>query len=156
MYCYAVAKALRLSAKDKEKAFYAGLLHDVSKAEGAFEILKSIEDDFTNEEKSDIQQQVLHSSKIVNSVDGLEYLYETIKHYHEHWDGTGFPDKLKGEAIPLISRVVFIACSYHIMRLEQHMTHDKAIAELRKQSGIKFDPKMIEPFIDIIEKEELF
>ena len=156
IYSYAVAKSLNLNKNIREEAYCVGLLHDIGKLESPFAILKTIDKEFSQEEKEDIGRHVFYGSKFVKMVDGIEHLHDAIKYHHEHWDGTGYPEQLKGEAIPLVSRIVFIACSYHGMRIEQNMTHEEAISELRKYVGVKFDPKMVEPFIYIVEKEELF
>ena len=130
MYSYAVAKSLNLNTNIREQAYYVGLLHDIGKLESPFQILKEIEKECSCEEKDDIQKHVFYGSKFVKMVDGLEHLHNAIKYHHEHWDGTGYPEQLKGEAIPLLSRIVFVACSYHMMRIEQNMTHEEAVFQL--------------------------
>ena len=154
MYSYAVAKAINLSFSEREMAFYVGLIHDIGKVDFGLNHFIDIDNDL--KEKSDDEKHVYYGSIIVKTVSEIEKLSDYIKHHHEHWDGTGYPNKLSGEDIPVFSRIVFLACSYHSLRLEENMTHEEAVDNIRKNAGIKFDPSMVEPFIDIIEREELY
>jgi Response regulator containing a CheY-like receiver domain and an HD-GYP domain len=137
---FALAKSLNLNPKEKEQAYFSGLLHDIGK-------VFDIEELGTNH--FDIGSSIL---KLIND---LEDVSEFIKNINEKWNGEGFPNKLKEEDIPLISRIVSIANFYDNLRFVEEMSHEDAISKLRSLSGINFDPNMIEPFITIIEQENL-
>lgn len=73
-------------------------------------------------------------------------------HHHEWWDGTGYPRGLKGEQIPITSRIISIVDAYDVMRkgrpYKRKMSKKEAIVELRRFSGKQFDPELVEIFID--------
>lgn len=74
-------------------------------------------------------------------------------HHHERWDGHGYPEGLKGEEIPLESRIITVADSYDAMTSERSykpaMSHEDAIVELLRCSGNHFDPKIVEVFVQM-------
>lgn len=137
MYTFALAKSLKLEPTDMEAAYFAGLLHSVGKTE-------------VNSE-----DHVFVSSSMVKFIEELQYLSEGIKHQNEKWDGTGYPMGLQQDTIPLISRILAVACDYDEMRYDKDMAHEDVVEVLRKGSGVKYDPSMINPFVDIVEKEDL-
>ncbi|MHB1377948.1 MAG: HD-GYP domain-containing protein, partial [Candidatus Humimicrobiaceae bacterium] len=75
---------------------------------------------------------------------------------HENWDGSGYPLRLKGHSIPIISRIIFIIDAYDIMKSDRiykkPMSKEAAIGELRRCAGTQFDPVLVEQFIEIISK----
>lgn len=138
LFTFALSKALNLNPKEKELAYFAGLLHDVGKAFSA----------------NDLQEHYVVGSKILKFINGLENLSEIILNQHEKWNGEG-PKKLKLEDIPLISRIISIASSYDELHNIEGLSHEDAIFKIRSLSGVVFDPNMVEPFISIIESENL-
>src|SRR5262249_22150520 len=80
-----------------------------------------------------------------------------IKHHHESWDGTGYPDGLKGEAIPLTARIICVADSFDAMTSTRPYrpgrTLEEAVAEMRRCEGIQFDTRCVEAFIGILSRE---
>jgi HD-GYP domain-containing protein (c-di-GMP phosphodiesterase class II) len=74
------------------------------------------------------------------------------QHHHERWDGRGYPHKLGGEDIPLMARIVQVADSFDAMTDQRGYntprTHEDAVAELRRESGSQFDPRVVEAFLD--------
>lgn len=137
MYTFALAKALKLEPAQMEAAYFAGFLHEIGKVE------------------IDSEDHVFVGSSMIKFIEDLKYLSNDIKHQLEKWDGTGYPAGLQQDTIPLISRILAIACDYDNMLNEKQMTHEEAVEELKKGSGVKYDPSMIGPFVDIVEKEEL-
>jgi diguanylate cyclase (GGDEF)-like protein/PAS domain S-box-containing protein len=89
------------------------------------------------------------------------YKYSNIAEYilthHERWDGTGYPQGLKGEDIPIVSRITAIADAYDVMRsgrfYKRTLSKKEAIKELEKSSGTQFDPQLVKQFIEILEEE---
>ena len=82
---------------------------------------------------------------------------EYILTHHERWDGTGYPQGLKGEDIPIVSRITAIADAYDVMRsgrfYKRTLSKKEAIGELEKSSGTQFDPQLVKKFIEILEEE---
>ena len=85
---------------------------------------------------------------------GVDSVAECVLHHHERWDGTGYPDKLAGEQIPLAARIVFVADAYDAMTAARGpyrvqglpRTEEEAIAELERCAGTQFDPRVVEAF----------
>lgn len=82
---------------------------------------------------------------------------ESILCHHERWDGSGYPQGISGESIPLLSRVLAIVDSYDAMTQDRPyrkaMTHEKAIQEIECNSGTQFDPRIAELFVGILKKK---
>jgi len=85
----------------------------------------------------------------------LADLEDIVLHHHEYWDGTGYPDGLAGEAIPLASRILCVAADYDAMISERPyhprpLTPQEAAGEIRKGAGTKYDPRVAEVFLDML------
>ncbi len=83
-----------------------------------------------------------------------------IRHHHERYDGKGYPDGLKGEAIPLLARILTIADAYEAITSRRSysgsQTPQKAIEEIRKNSGAQFDPELVKVFLKVAEENEFY
>jgi HD-GYP domain-containing protein (c-di-GMP phosphodiesterase class II) len=79
-----------------------------------------------------------------------------ILHHHEHFDGSGYPAGLKGQSIPLESRIISVADAYEAMTspraYRKQMTSDDAIKELRRNAGKQFDPDVVQAFLRVLER----
>lgn len=131
-------------------------LHDLGKI--------AIPDDIaTKKDKlTDRDWQVLRSYpeigyNIALSSQKFSNIAEYILTHHERWDGKGYPQRLKGEDIPLLSRITAIADAYDVMRsgrfYKRTLSKDQAIEELKKSSGTQFDPQLVDKFIKILKEE---
>jgi HD-GYP domain-containing protein (c-di-GMP phosphodiesterase class II) len=92
--------------------------------------------------------------RIVSSVEGFAHLAPIIRAEHERWDGKGYPDGLRGEEIPLTSRIVFACDAWHAMIYDrpyrEALDLRMAIAELKGNSGTQFCPVIVEALLDAI------
>lgn len=153
-YSLDTASALGLPEKYRNVAHLAGLLHDLGKISVPDEILNSREP-LGDEEWGVIQGHTGAGQNIVSNMNEFEELGRIIRHHHEHYDGRGYPDGLKGDDIPLISRIVAVADSYSAMVSERPYGHkrtpEEAISELRDQSGLQFDPRVVAGFLKVLE-----
>lgn len=140
LFSFALSKALNLNPKEMELAYFTGLVHDIGKI---------------NDEQKSQEHQAINGSSMLQFIDGFEDMSEIILHLNEKWNGEGYPSELKNEDIPLISRIVSIASSYDEMRNIEELSHEEAVEKLRSLAGTSFDPNMVEPFISIIEFEDL-
>ncbi len=98
--------------------------------------------------------------RIASSTSQLRPIAEFILKHHEWWNGKGYPFGIKGKKIPLESRIISIIDAYDAMvhgRLyKKAFTNEKALSEIKKCSGIQFDPYLVEEFIAMMEKSEKF
>lgn len=92
--------------------------------------------------------------RIVRTISDLVVVAEGILHHHERWDGAGYPHGLKGEEIPLISRIIAIADAFDAMTNERHYRSARSVSsamqELRRCSGSQFDPSLVPVFERVI------
>jgi HD-GYP domain-containing protein (c-di-GMP phosphodiesterase class II) len=95
--------------------------------------------------------------RIAMSTPELVPIAEMILFHHERWDGCGYPQKISGEKIPLLSRVIAITDAYDAMTHDRPyrlaMDSSSALAELRRCSGTQFDPHLVEVFLNVVEAE---
>ena len=131
----------------------AGLLHDIGMIGVSDDILYKT-DKLTEEEYEEIKLHVKHGVKILEDIDQLKEVVDIIKHHHEHFDGTGYPSGLKGEEIPLLSRIIAITDAYDSMvsnrAYRQSLSPEQAVEIMKNLSGKQFDPKIIQIFIEIL------
>ena len=108
-----------------------------------------------------MKQHPLIGEKIISATElkGAQEAALIIRQHHEHYDGLGYPDGLAGENIPICSRIIAIADAYDAMAVTRSYHHARKHSEimeiLHKETGIKFDPKLIQLFNEIIELSEL-
>jgi len=149
LFCERVAPQL---AADPN-VFRGFLLHDVGKLmlpEG----LLTKTGPLTEEDKVQFRRQPAIAADILRNVPGLGRALEIVRHHHEHYDGSGHPEGLKGDAIPLGARIFAICNTFEAMTSERpyrpRFTAAQAIAELRRGAGTHFDPALVEPFVGMI------
>jgi putative two-component system response regulator len=130
---------------------YGALLHDIGKIGIKDEILQK-QSSLTPEEYQDIQEHPLIGVKIVEGIDFFKDKMAMIRHHHEYFDGSGYPDRLAGETIPLEARIIAIADSFDAMTSARphrgRMTIEDTLLELEKDKGKKFDPRILDVFIN--------
>jgi len=152
-YSSALARALSLSPQEIENIRIAALLHDIGKLGISEKILENPHP-LLDEEVEHIKRHPLVAEKILGPIDDLKEIIQLVKHHHENWDGTGYPDRLKGEEIPRGSRILALADAYDAMTSSRvyrvPFSSARAIAEIKDKAGTQFDPALVEPFISIL------
>src|SRR5213079_2853411 len=130
-------------------------LHDVGKIGIEDAILRKPER-LTPEEFELMKSHTVKGAAILEPVPDLAPVIPIVRSHHERWDGQGYPDGLKGEAIPRLARIVAVADAYDAMTSDRPyrkgMSPEVAFAEVEKQKGRQFDPKCAEAFLIIRQK----
>ena len=134
------------------------VLHDIGKVAIPQDIIKK-KGKLTPEERAIIEQHTVKGYRIAKSSPELSEVAEGILSHHEKWDGTGYPNGLAGEEIPLIARVISAVDAHDVMvndrPYHKAMPERDAIAELRRCSGTQFDPNIVDAFTKMLEREDL-
>lgn len=135
-----------------ENLRYGARLHDVGKIMIAESALNKIK--LTPSEKNMVNSHALLGAEAIKALGFNKDIVDIIHHHHENWDGSGYPDKLKGNEISLGARIVRIADSYDAIQNGRayHKAKSKrdTLIELEKENGISFDPVIFEAFKGII------
>ncbi|HEV8335549.1 MAG TPA: HD domain-containing phosphohydrolase [Candidatus Polarisedimenticolia bacterium] len=151
-----IARGLDLPAAEVRTIGQIGLLHDIGKI-GMDDKVLNKPGKLTKEEFDLIKQHPVIGAQILTPVRSLENHISGIRHHHESWDGTGYPDGLKGEAIPQTARIVCLADSFDAMTSTRPYrpgrTLQEAIQEMRRCAGIQFDGRCVDAFISILGHE---
>jgi HD-GYP domain-containing protein (c-di-GMP phosphodiesterase class II) len=152
-YSVAIAEELHLDDKEVTAIKFAGLLHDVGKIGIDDNILKK-PGMLTPEERAEIEKHPVYGSKIVEKVDFLKTIGSLTFHHHERWDGKGYPDKLKGEQIPMGARILCVADTFDAMTSSRSyrsaLPEEVAVEEIKRCSGSQFDPRIVKAFLNVI------
>jgi HD-GYP domain-containing protein (c-di-GMP phosphodiesterase class II) len=153
-----VSERMGLDEDARHKARLTALLHDVGKVAIPNEIIRK-PGALTPEERAVIERHTVEGERMLRQVGGLlADIGELVRSCHERWDGGGYPDGLAGEEIPLIARIVCACDAFSAMTTDRSyraaMTHDAAIAELRRCAGTQFDPAVVEALVDVARRHE--
>jgi putative nucleotidyltransferase with HDIG domain len=157
-YALKLAKRVGFGGHDMERLRLAAILHDIGKI-GTYEAILDKPGKLTQEEISLIRKHPSQGADILTPLNAMKDIIPMMKYHHERYDGSGYPDRLEGEDIPLSARILAIADVYDAMRSERPyrkgLDFDTAVEELRKGAGTQFDPILLDWFIDIINKEKM-
>ncbi len=155
LYSMILAKELNLDDSYLEDIEIAGLLHDIGKIAMPKSILCK-NGRLTDDEFLVMKSHPVRGEKIVINIKKLEVISEWVKSHHEKWDGTGYPDGLKGEEIPLAGRIIALADTYDAMTSTRPyrtaLSHETAISEIKRCTGTQFDPKLATIFVSLSDK----
>ncbi|MGQ9601104.1 MAG: HD-GYP domain-containing protein, partial [Candidatus Bipolaricaulia bacterium] len=145
-----VARALGLPEDEVDRIGAAARVHDLGKVAIPDSILFK-EDGLTNDEWEVIKQHPVRSAELLKGLEIYDGSIEIIRHHHEHWDGTGYPNGLKGEQIPLGARILALADIYNALITDRPYrkaySKEEALEIIRGMSGKELDPKVVEAFL---------
>ena len=152
-----VCDELGLDTRDRRDAEFTALLHDVGKIRIPSEIINKPAK-LTREERAVIETHTILGEELLSKVGGLLGNVGTIvRSCHEDWDGTGYPDGLKGEEIPLVARIVRTCDAFSAITTDRPYRAgrpvEEAIAELRRCSGTDFDPATVEALATVVARD---
>jgi HD-GYP domain-containing protein (c-di-GMP phosphodiesterase class II) len=145
-----LAEELGLPGEQRQLLRAAAALHDIGKI-GIDDLILRKPGRLSEAEFSQMKTHVTRGSEIIQMIPGLAWALPVVRGHHERWDGSGYPDRLKGEDIPLTARVVAVADAFDAMTSDRPyrrgMPANAAFAELVAGSGKQFDPKCVEAFV---------
>jgi diguanylate cyclase (GGDEF)-like protein/putative nucleotidyltransferase with HDIG domain len=145
-----VARGLSLDDDEVDRVKAAALLHDIGKVAIPDAILNKA-GPLDDEEWKLMKDHTVVGERILRAIPGLGGVARIVRHEHERWDGTGYPDGLAGEDIPVGARIILACDAYHAMTSDrpyrEAMPHAEAIRELTKGAGTQFDPAVVEVLV---------
>jgi putative nucleotidyltransferase with HDIG domain len=157
-YAREIAKAAGLSEPEQELAHTAGLLHDIGKFVFPDSILKG-NSRLTDEEYEIVKMHPFHGAQVLSQIEGYGPVANIVLAHHERIDGTGYPNGMPGDKIPVIARIISVADTYDVMTsrdsYRKPVTSQTAIAELRRVSGTQLDGDLVETFVKILESKDV-
>lgn len=152
-YSLKLAKKVGLSDVEYGKIELAGLLHDIGMIGVSDDVLFKTEK-LTEEEFQEIKLHVDHGVRILEDIKQLKDVITIIKYHHEHFDGNGYPYGIKGDEIPISSRIIAIADAYDGMvstrAYREAMKPEEAIQVLENLAGKQFDPELVKVFKEVL------
>jgi putative nucleotidyltransferase with HDIG domain len=157
-YAREIAAAAGLSEEEQELAHTAGLLHDIGKFILPDRILKG-NVELTEADWVEIRKHPSEGARIVSEIDGYQPVGEIILAHHERLDGLGYPLSLRGDEIPMLSKVIAVADTYDVLTARDSYrrpvsTHE-AITELRRSAGTQLDPTFVEILAELLADKDL-
>jgi HD-GYP domain-containing protein (c-di-GMP phosphodiesterase class II) len=155
----AVADELGLDHNERQELEFAAMLHDVGKITISKEILHK-PTALTAKEFEVMKTHTIEAQFMLDRVGGLlGRVGEVVRSCHERWDGSGYPDGLQGEEIPLASRIVFACDAYHAMTSDRvyrrALSKEQALGELAANAGTQFDPRVVAAISTVVRERDL-
>jgi putative nucleotidyltransferase with HDIG domain len=151
-----VGRELGLEGSELDDLRYGAIFHDIGKIAIPDAILGK-EGPLTEDEFTIVRRHPVVGDEILAPVPFLSGVRRIVRHDHEHWDGTGYPDGLRGPQIPLGARVVLAVDAYHAMTSDRPyrgaMGHEEALEELRSHAGHQFDPDVVDALLRVFDRE---
>ena len=149
-----IGKYMGLSEEELKTLRIGGLFHDIGKI-GVPDAILLKEAKLTDEEYSEIKNHPNIGKHILSNASTFREMIPIVYHHHEKFDGTGYPEQLKGEAIPLFARIAAIADTFDAMTTKRSYRNALPLevvrAEIEKCSGAQFDPQIVKVFLDILD-----
>jgi len=153
----ATGRAMGMNEEDLELLRYVGMLHDIGKIGIRDSVLKK-PGKFTREEALEMREHSVLGAEIISHIRLLGPGAQWVRHHHERFDGTGFPDQLRGEEIPVGARIIAAADAFDAMTSERPYkrayTLEEARIEMVTHSNTQFDPRVVEALLAVIEDLE--
>ena len=156
-YAQKLGERVGVSNSELNKLSLLATLHDIGKTSIPEEILTK-PDKLTEEEWQQIKEHPERGYKIGAASEEFAVIAEEVLYHHEKWDGSGYPEGLEGEEIPLLSRIITIVDAYDVMTngrpYKEPMSKEKALQELQEFAGEQFDPNLVEEFVTMMRNNE--
>ncbi|MBP5180323.1 MAG: HD domain-containing protein [Clostridiales bacterium] len=154
IYAKEIGRRIGLDDDKLQDLYYETLLHDVGKIGIPDEILRN-KGSLNDEEYKTIKTHTGKGKEMLKDFTAVSNIFDAAYYHHERFDGTGYPEGLKGEQIPLCARIASIADAYDAMssdrRYRKSLSREKTIEEFKENSGTQFDPELVPVIISMIE-----
>jgi len=152
-----LGRAMGLTGRDLVEVIHAAILHDIGKIGIPKEILDK-NGPLTAVECAVVRRHPGLGEQALLSIERFARTRQYVRHHHERFDGTGYPDGLKGEAIPLGARILAVADSWAAMTADRSyrpaLSREEARRELERGAGSQFDPRVVARFLELLDQEE--
>ena len=152
-YAVTIGKRIGLSDLEMRDLELAGILHDIGKI-GVPESILWKPARLDPEEQAIMAQHPVRSAQMIEEIPVLSRSLPWVKHHHEYLDGSGYPDHLAGDDIPIGARIILVADAYDAMTSDRpyrnSIGYERAAGELRKYSGRQFDPQMVDALLSTV------
>lgn len=153
IYAKEIGRRLGLEEEDLQNLYYGTLLHDVGKIGIPDEILRN-DGSLNQDEYEIIKTHPMKGVEMLKHFTSIPNISDCAHYHHEKYDGTGYPEGLKGDQIPLFARIATVADAFDVMSLDRMyrkaIGYDEIIAEFKKNSGSQFDPQLVPIIIDMM------
>ena len=154
-----LARALRLTPEHVAEAVLASRVHDLGKIGITNDILLK-PGALSREERTAMEEHPVIGAEILASFSAFQGSVDIVKHHHERWDGSGYPDRIKGDAIPLGARIISVVDAFDAMTADRlyrrGMTTDDAVERLKNGIGSQFDPTVCATFIQVLIEQGIY
>ena len=154
-YCFALGTQLELDLEHRIQLGKIGLLHDIGKISTPKAILDK-PGKLIPLEWEEIQAHPVNGHRFLSAVVGMDEVAEAVLSHHERYDGDGYPNRLRGQQIPLNARIVAVADAYDAMvsvrPYRDRLTPDEAVEELKRGARAQFDPDVVQAFLGLAEE----
>ncbi len=152
-----IACELNLSESQRKAVTIASLLHDIGKI-GTYDSILDKRSRLSDDEYDKVKMHSVQGADILRGIKNFEDVVLMIRHHHERMDGTGYPDGLIGDQIPLGARIVYVADAFDAMTearpYRSAIGMEEAASELRKNAGTQFDPLVVDAWSRVLETQK--
>ena len=151
----AIAREMNLSENQIEQIELAGMLHDIGKI-GVEDRILMKPTRLDEDERDLMRRHPMYGASILEPSAALRPLVPIVLHHHENFDGTGYPEGLKGEQIPIGARIIIVADAYEAMTSDRiyrkAIGHERALEQLERHKGVQFDPRVVRSLEHLLAK----
>jgi diguanylate cyclase (GGDEF)-like protein/putative nucleotidyltransferase with HDIG domain len=157
LFARRLGQTIGLSEMEIEALKAGALLHDIGKV-GVPAYILNKPGKLTEHEFEQMKMHTIIGADMLSNIDFRYPVVPIVRHHHERWDGRGYPDGLKGEAIPITARILTLVDTYDALRSDRPyhkaMSRDDAIAYMKQSAGSLYDPQLVEIFVSIVDEME--
>jgi putative nucleotidyltransferase with HDIG domain len=156
-WCRRIARAMGMDAEQQEFAALCGTLHDVGRVSTPREIINK-PGPLNEDEWADMHAHSRVGAKLLDRIPCLKDVAPIVRSHHERWDGKGYPDRLSGDQIPVMARIVAVADAFHAMasrhNYREALPLSRAVDALAAGRGTQWDPSVIDAVLGIVGREQ--